>query len=113
MVCETRVKPAQTPAQRAEEVRQAVARLSAALATGRVKALVSKQGGIAFQGFTDAERDGLSDSCAYRKLMTSGSPTTKAALAKAEALAGRAVDKQLVASGWHMHADGKWHPGHK
>ncbi len=114
MACEARLKPAQTPAQRAEELRKAVARLASGLASGKIKAQVAKNGAVLFQGFTDAERDGLSDACAYRKLMATGSPTAKAAMAKAEALAGRAVDKQMVAAGWHSHDNGKtWHPGHK
>ena len=111
MVCETRLKPRQTTQQRAEEIRRAVAKLSDALASGRVKAKVGPQGAIAFIGLGEAERDdGISDACAYRRLMVSGSALAKAAIARAEQLAGRAVDRKVLARGIHSHDLGKtWH----
>jgi hypothetical protein len=112
MVCETRLKPRQTVSERAAEIRRAVLKLSEGLASGRIKAKVGPQGGIAFEGFAGDERDGISDACAYRRIMVSGSALAKAAIARAEALAGRTVDRAAVAQGWHMHGDA-WHPGHK
>jgi len=113
MPCDTRLKPRQTIKQRAEEVRRAVAALSAGLVAGRIKAKVGPQGAIAFDGFTDVERDGVTDSCAYRRLMVSGSPLAKAAIAKAEQLAGRSVDRRVLAAGVHSHDGGKtFHHGH-
>lgn len=110
MVCETRLKPRQTTQQRAEEIRRAVAKLSDALASGRVKAKVGPQGAIAFIGLGEAERDGISDACAYRRLMVSGSALAKAAIARAEQLAGRAVDRKVLARGIYSHDLGKtWH----
>jgi hypothetical protein len=111
MVCETRLKAKQTAQQRAEDVRRAVVRLSTALASGRVTAKVGPQGAIAFVGWSDGERDGISDACAYRRLMIEGSVLAKAAIARAEQLAGRSVSKVAVAQGWHLH-DGAWHEGH-
>jgi hypothetical protein len=84
MVCDIRLKPKQTLQQRAEEVRRAVICLSEALASGRVKARVGPQGAIAFVGWNDAERDGVTDACAYRRLMVTGSALAKAAIARAE-----------------------------
>jgi hypothetical protein len=110
MVCDTRLKPKQTLQQRAEEVRRAVSRLSAALASGRVRAKVGPQGAITFVGWSDAERDGITDACAYRRLMVSGSALAKAAIARAEQLAGRSVDRRVIAQGAHSHDDGRtWH----
>jgi hypothetical protein len=113
MACDTRLKPKQTLQQRADEVRKAVAKLSEGLAAGRIKAKVGPQGAIAFEGFAEVERDGITDACAYRRLMVSGSPLARAKIAQAEQLAGRAVDRQALAHGHHSHDGGKsWHHGH-
>jgi hypothetical protein len=106
--CDTRLKPKQTIQQRAAEVRSAVARLSVALTQGRVTAKVGPQGAIAFVGWADAERDGVSDACAYRRLLVEGSALAKTAIARAEELAGRTVDKQALAQGWHTHDGTNW-----
>jgi hypothetical protein len=71
---------------------------------------VGPQGGIAFDGLSDAERDGVTDACAYRRLMVSGSALAKAAIARAEQLAGRSVDRRVVGHGVHSHDGGRtWH----
>lgn len=113
MPCDTRLKPKQTIQQRADEVRRAVAKLAEGLASGRVKAKVGPQGAVAFDGLTAEERDGVTDACAYRRLMVSGSALAKAKIAQAEQLAGRGVDRQALAHGHHSHDGGKsWHHGH-
>jgi hypothetical protein len=113
MPCDTRLKPRQTIQQRADEVRKAVEKIAAALAAGRVKAKVGPQGAIAFSGLTDEERDGITDACAYRRLMVSGSALAKAKIAAAEQLAGRSVDRKALAGGHHSHDGGEhWHHGH-
>ena len=87
-----------------------VARLSNALASARVRAKVGPQGAIAFEGWSDAERADVTDACAYRRLMVTGSALAKAAIARAEQLAGRSVDRRVVASGVHSHdGGGSWH----
>jgi hypothetical protein len=108
MVCETRLKPRQTIQERAAEVRSAVGRLDALLKKRRVKPRVGPQGAIAFDGWDNKDRDGVSDNCAYRQIMKHGSSLAKAEIAKAEMLAGRSVDKQVVAQGVHAHGD-EWH----
>jgi hypothetical protein len=113
MPCDTRLKNGQTISQRKTEVVAAVDRLSKALAAGRVKAIVGPQGAIAFQDWLDSERDGVTDACAYRRLMVSGSTLAKEAIARAERLAGRSIDKQALAHGHHSHDGGRtWHHGH-
>ena len=96
MVCETRLKPRQTisetqgrnpPDGRAPERR---------LAAGRIKAVVGPQGAVAFNGLSEAERDGVTDACAYRQLMITGSPLARAAIMRAGALAGRSVDRRRL-----------------
>jgi hypothetical protein len=107
VVCDTKLKARQTVSQRAEEIRRAVTKLSGALASGQVKVKIGPQGAIAFVGWADTERDGISDACAYRRLVISGSALAKAAIARAEQLAGRSVDGQALAQGWHSHDSGK------
>lgn len=113
MPCDTKLKPQQTISERIAEVRAAVERFSAGLISGRIRAKVGSNGGVAFDGIDDKARDGVTDACAYRRIMVSGSPLAKAAIAKAEQMAGRTVDRQVVGSGVHSHDGGKtWHNGH-
>jgi len=110
MPCTTRLKPRQKISERAAEVRRVVDALSQGLASGRLKAKVGPQGAIAFVGLTDAERDGVTDACAFRQIMVHGSALAKAAIARAEQLAGRSVDRHVVAQGHHSHDQGAtWH----
>jgi hypothetical protein len=113
MPCDTRLKPKQTIQQRAAEVRAAVERFSRGLATGKIKVRVGPQGAVAFEGVTERERDGVTDACAYRRIMVSGSGLAKATIARAEQVAGRMVDKRAIAQGHHSHDGGQtWHHGH-
>lgn len=110
MVCDTRLKPRQTLQERAQEVRDAVVRLAQALNTGRVKAVVGPQGAIAFTGWDQNSRDGLTDACAYRTLMRTGDAMARMQLQRAEHLAGRSVNKQVIGQGAHSHDGGRtWH----
>lgn len=106
MPCDSFIKPGITPEQRQKQVRDAVAALGRALATGAVKIKVGPQGGITFVGWGKEERDGVSDICAYRKLANSGSWALRQALARAEALAGRKADERAIAAGVHSHDGG-------
>lgn len=113
MPCDTKLKPRQTISERAAEVRNVVANLARALVSGKVRVRVSKEGGIAFDGLTDQERDGVTDACAYRRIMATGSALAKAKIVQAETLAGRTVDRTAIAHGLHSHDGGKtWHHGH-
>jgi hypothetical protein len=111
MVCETRIREYQTPEERKKEVETAAQRLDAALAAGTVTVKVGPTGSIAFKGW--ANRDDVSDVCAFRKLTAKGSAALRKALARAEVTAGRKVDPRAVSAGEHSHDGGKtWHPGH-
>jgi hypothetical protein len=114
MPCDTRLKPRQTIQERATEIRSVVAKLVQGLTSGRIRAKVGPSGAIAFDGLTEQDRDGVTDNCAYRRLMATGSPMALQAIQRAEILAGRKVDKQMVAQGFHSHDGGQtWHAGHK
>lgn len=117
MPCDTRLKVRngvrQTISERKDEVRRATERFITGLKANRVKVVIDKKtGAVAFTGLTEEERDGVTDACAYRRIMVSGSAMALAAIARAEQLAGRSIDKQMVAAGHHSHDGGKtWH-GH-
>ena len=110
MPCDTRLREDQTISQRKAEVRDAVAKLNREIIAGRVKPIVGPQGAIAFQGWADADRSAVTDACAFRMLMISGSTLAKSAIARAEQLAGRSVDRRVIAQGAHSHDGGRtWH----
>ena len=110
MACDTRLKPSQTISERATEVREAVTRLAAALAAGRVQVKIGANGVPVFTGWDEQSRDGITDACAYRRIMATGSALARMAIAKAEQMSGRAVNKQAVAAGHHRHDGGQtWH----
>jgi hypothetical protein len=110
MPCDTKLKPKQTIQQRAAEIRAMVATLAQGLASNRVRVKIGPTGGVAFIGLTDQERDGVTDACAYRRIMATGSALAKAKIAAAEALSGRSVNRQAVAHGHHSHDNGAtWH----
>jgi len=110
MACDTRLKPRQTIQERAVEVREATVRLAAALAAGRVQVKIGANGVPVFTGWDEQSRDGITDACAYRRIMATGSALARMAIAKAEQMSGRAVNKQAVAQGHHSHDGGAtWH----
>jgi hypothetical protein len=110
MPCDTKLKAKQTIQQRAEEIRRVVAQLSIGLASGRVRVKIGPQGAVAFDGLSEQDRDGVTDACAYRRIMATGSALAKAAIAKAEQMSGRTVNRQAVAHGAHSHDGGHtWH----
>lgn len=114
MACDTRLKPAQTAQERAKEVQEAIVRLQVALASGRARAVVDRvTGALAFAGWEGASRDGVSDECVFRLAQKSGNTALLTAIAVAEQIAGRPVNKQAVYAGHHSHDGGKtWHHGH-
>lgn len=114
MPCETTMKSGQTLTERKLEVREAIAKLSAALVSGAAKAVIGPQGAIAFAGWTNEARNGVTDLCGYRLIMATGTALAKQAIARAEQLAGRTVNRQAVAHGIHSHDGGAtFHPGHR
>lgn len=107
MACESRRRPGVTPEQRQKQIADSVAALGRALAEGRVVVKVGPQGAITFTGWSEQQRDGVSDVCAYRKLLASGSWALRQAVAKAEAMAGRKVDQRAIGAGVHSHDGGR------
>jgi hypothetical protein len=111
MPCDTYIPVNMTPPQRRKQIDEAIDRLNKAIEAGQVTLVVDKStGAVGFKG--DWQRDGVSDSCAFRKLTLKSSMGFKRALAKAETMAGRKVNEKAVAAGVHMHGD-KFYPGHK
>lgn len=110
MACETYQRKGQTLAQRKDEIRRVQEKVIAGLKSGAITAKVGPKGQVTFVGISDDERPGITDACIYRRVMVSGSQLAIQAIAKAERLAGRQVDKQMVATGHHSHDGGNtWH----
>lgn len=111
MPCTSTPLAGQTLSQRMTQVEAALKRLEAALTLGSVKVTIGASGGVAFAGWAD--RDGISDVCAYRSLAVANSWALRQAVARAEAMSGRKLNPQAVAAGLHSHdGGGTWHPGH-
>ena len=106
MPCDTQLRPKQTIQERAAEVRKAIEILDRLLMRRLVKPVVGPQGAIAFSGWNEADRYGITDACAFRRLMVSGSALARAEIARAEQLAGRVVDRKILAAGTHSHDGG-------
>jgi hypothetical protein len=110
MPCDTKLAKGQTISERKAEIKTAVGRLAALLAAKQVKPVIGPQGAIAFEGWTEQDRSRVTDACAYRQIMSTGSALARAAIAKAEQLAGRSVNRQVVGQGVHSHDGGHhWH----
>lgn len=78
-----------------------------------VTVVIGQNGAVAFRGWVEADRAGLSDVCAYRRLLGTNSPELRRAVARAEALYGRKVDQRQVNAGTHSHDGGHtFHKGH-
>ena len=111
MPCDRKLKKGQTISERAAELRKRGEQVDRLLTGGRVGVKIGPQGGVTFTGIPEDVRDGMTDACVYRAIMARGSHQAKMAIAKAERLAGRTVDKKVVASGLHSHDGGaSWHP---
>lgn len=110
MPCDTVVKQGQTLSQRVTEVKKRVTAVDKLIAARKVQVKVGPQGAVTFTGISASDRDGMTDACIYRTLSRTGSAATKMAMARAEQLAGRTIDRSVVAAGTHSHDGGAtWH----
>lgn len=109
MVCDTRLKKGQTIQARADEVRRASQNFVAGLLSGKVKVVIGPQGAISFTGLSEQERDGITDNCAYRRIVASGSVAAMQAITRAEMMSGRKINKQAISQGYHTHDGQNWH----
>lgn len=112
MACWLTQAPAQTPAQRKTEVDKAIARIDKFLAARKVKVTVGPQGAVTFDGISDDDRARMSDACIYRLITRKGSAAAKMALARAEQMAGRKIDRAVVNAGVHSHDGGRTWSAH-
>lgn len=110
MPCDTQPAPGQTMRDRIREVQEAILELDRRLKKKLVRPVVGPQGAITFTGWSNEDRARVTDACAYRRIMASGSMLAKLEIARAEQMAGRAVDRKVVAQGVHSHDGGtSWH----
>jgi hypothetical protein len=111
MACETMYVPGLTPAQRKAEVKTALDKLEARIKSDTVKIKVDKKtGALAFVGWDDKDRRGVTDACAFRRIKNS--PEVRMKVLRAEAVAGTKVNEKVIASGVHSHDGKTWHKGH-
>jgi len=115
MSCDTRLQNKnQTLTERKTQVKEIIAFTDELIRKNKVRVVVDKRtGAVAFSGMTDAERGGVSDACTYRVIMATGSALAKQAIARAEQLAGRTVNRQALAAGHHSHDGGQTWSTHK
>ena len=108
MPCDTyRAAPEQTLTQRKTQVQEIMARVTVLLAKRQIKPVVDrKTGAITFDGIPSVLRQGVSDACIYRRLIAGRNPVAAAELQRAEAAAGRPVNRQALAQGIHSHDGG-------
>jgi hypothetical protein len=104
MACYSIKRPGQTLEQRGSQIKAALKRLEAALTGGRVRVTIAPNGAVAFAGWAD--RDDVTDACAYRVLSSENSWALRQAVARAQVTSGRQVNPQAVAAGWHSHDGG-------
>lgn len=111
MACDTRLKPQQTISERIVEVRKAIERLADAIRANRIKIVIDRATGApAISGWDETSRDGITDGCALRLILKTGNGMARELVAKAEAMAGRPMNKQAMAQGHHSHDGGQtWH----
>lgn len=110
MACETMRQPQQTIQERVAEVKASIAALEKLLGRKKVRVKVGPQGAITFDGWTAEDRRGITDACAFRRIMATGGALARMEIANAERLAGRSVDRRIVAQGTHSHDGGQtWH----
>lgn len=96
-------QPAATPAKKALQ-KTALERLVAAIGAGSIKVVVGRGGSVAFGGWRDDQREGISDLCAYRAI--ANAPAVRRAIFRAEAMSGHKIDPRAIASGLHSHDNG-------
>jgi predicted esterase len=104
----------QTLSQRKAQVKDIIAFTDELIRKNKVKVIVDKRtGAVAFDGMTPQERGNVSDACTYRVIMATGSALAKQAIARAEQLAGRTVNRQALTAGVHSHDGGHTWSSHK
>jgi len=90
------------------QTKAALDRLAQSLEGGSVALVIDRAtGSIAFRGWDATQRGGLTDLCAYRRLLADNSWPLRLAIARAEQAAGRSVDAMAVGSGVHSHDGGE------
>lgn len=107
MPCDSRRDPGETRDQRRAKVSKSLAQLEAMLTFGTVKVEIGPNGAVVFKGWQKKDRSDVTDVCAYRTLAAKGSWALRRAIAAAEVRAGRQVNEQAIAEGYHSHDGGK------
>jgi hypothetical protein len=97
----------QTAEEREVDIRAALAKLEVALESQEVTVTLSSEGAACLVGWTDADRDGVTDACAALSLSMQASWAWTLAVQAAEARTGYRYNAQSVAAGYHSHDSGR------
>lgn len=106
MPCDTIRKPNETREQRIARVTTALRRLEVGLTSRTITVVISREGAVAFKGWSDESREGVTDVCAYRALTKMRSGALAQAIKTAQLAYGRPVNEQQVLAGVHSHDGG-------
>ncbi len=110
MACTDQRETNESQETRTKTVRDTLEQLSRDLASGKARVVVGPQGAVTFTGAGYLQGRKITDACAYRRIMATGSALARAAIAKAELLSGRSVDKRATV---HSHDGGaSWEGNH-
>jgi hypothetical protein len=110
MPCDTVTRKNQNLSERVDEVRKVLVAVDKRIVSRLVRVRVGPQGAVVFDGVPDDERAGVTDACIYRRIMATGSALARQTIAQAERVAGRSVDRRVIAQGVHSHDGGRtWH----
>jgi hypothetical protein len=106
MPCDTQLLKNQTISDRKREIKKAVDNLDKLIREGKVRVKIDPIKKVpTFIGWADIERGRITDACAYRRLLVTGSALVKAKLAQAGS-----VDQGALGRGVHSHDGGvSWH----
>ena len=106
MPCDYEREPQQTVAERQAEARKAKMAMDKLIATSRAKVVVDKNGRVVITGVPDKVRSRVNDACVVRFIQIHGSVAARQAIARAERLSGRSINKQAIEAGVHSHDGG-------
>jgi hypothetical protein len=99
--------------QRKKEIKGAIDKLAISVMKRQARIVVGANGSVTIVGWQANDRAGITDACAYRRLLVQGNALVQAELKRAEQIAGRTVDKRMLAQGIHSHDGGNTWSTHK
>ena len=107
MPCDSLVRQGETEQDQKKRIKASIESLEKKLQSKAVTVDIGPQGAIVFKDWSQTDRNGVTDICAYRMLTARVSWGLKQAVMAAEARTGRKVNQSAVLAGLHSHDGGK------